>query len=151
MAGFKVRPAYDRDLHDCVVLTAKTLAASPTYRDLGFDKEKTLLYLDERARNDLLLVARDDDGALLGFLCAYITPTQFSYSRIAYEDAVFVAEEARGRGVGKSLYLHFLAWGKEQGAERIRAGVTTAINETTAIKTLTGAGFEVMGVIAEAK
>lgn len=70
---------------------------------------------------DGLLLGAWVDGALVGFACVYWTFSSVSAAEIALMNDLFVAESARGRGIGRRLIdaaadaarrrgLHHLEW-----------------------------------------
>lgn len=65
------------------------------------------------------------DGGPVGLLTAHLyepAPT-FAPLSLVYVDDLFVAPEARGRGVASALLDAARAWGAEAGATQLRAGV----------------------------
>jgi ribosomal protein S18 acetylase RimI-like enzyme len=64
-----------------------------------------------------LLVAREDDGAIVGTLtlALYRIPT----AQCAWIEDVVVDERARGRGIGEALNREALRLAREAGAEKI--------------------------------
>lgn len=59
-------------------------------------------------------VADDLDGAILGYAYAGPFRTRFAY-RFAVETSVYVADDAQGRGAGRSLYERLLSTLQSQG------------------------------------
>jgi ribosomal protein S18 acetylase RimI-like enzyme len=85
-----------------------------------------------------LLVARDDDGAVLGTLTlvVYRIPTGV---RAAIEDVV-VDQAARGRGVGEALTQTALEQAAKQGARTV--DLTSRPSREAANRLYERAGFE---------
>jgi GNAT superfamily N-acetyltransferase len=61
-------------------------------------------------------LARDDDGAAIGFATIYWTWRTMHASRIAVLEDVFVAPAARGKGVADELIRDAVARAREHGA-----------------------------------
>lgn len=115
------------EIYDAVVVS------SPASFDLEpppFEHwQRTLASLDP-ARGHFLIVAADDDGEVLG----YAKSGQFR-ERAAYdmtcETSIYVAEQARGRGIGRALYARLIEL-LESSPARLAVGVMTAPNPASA-------------------
>ena len=68
------------------------------------------------------LVARADDG-IRGYLFGFVTP-----DRTGYVHMVATRDDARGTGLGRSLYTAFIEAAARQGAVRLKA-ITSVTNE----------------------
>jgi len=68
------------------------------------------------------LVARADDG-IRGYLFGFVTP-----DRTGYVHLVATRDDARGTGLGRSLYTAFIEAAARQGAVRLKA-ITSVTNE----------------------
>jgi phosphinothricin acetyltransferase len=89
------------------------------------------------------LVARGADGRLLGWVALSPVSDRCVYEGVAWE-SVYVAEEARGRGVGRALLEAAIAASEEAGIWMLQAGVLT---ENAASRALHArAGFRTVGV-----
>lgn len=82
---------------------------------------KTADYLAKRITNDELIgfIARDDNGTALGFTIIYPTFSTVSLSEIWLLNDLFVAPEARGKGVANQLMDTAETAAKAAGATRI--------------------------------
>jgi phosphinothricin acetyltransferase len=69
------------------------------------------------------LVAEDDDGAVVGYAYAGNHHERPGY-RWAVNISVYVAEAARGQGVGRRLYDELLRILRRQGIVNVYAGIT---------------------------
>ncbi len=83
-------------------------------------------------------VAEDDTGALVGFLCGFLSQTR---REEAYVHFVGVAPEHRGGGVGRALYERFFEAARANGCTLVRC-VTAPANESS-IAFHRALGFEV--------
>ncbi|WP_033279147.1 GNAT family N-acetyltransferase [Streptomyces sp. NRRL F-525] len=68
------------------------------------------------------LVARADDG-IRGYLFGFVTPDHTGYVHL-----VATRDDARGTGLGRSLYAAFIEAAARQGAVRLKA-ITSVTNE----------------------
>lgn len=73
-----------------------------------------------------LVYAAFDQGTLKGF--ASVDPTPFG-DRREYLDLtnIHVSEDARGRGIGTTLFREAAEWAKEQGAEKLYISAHSAV------------------------
>jgi GNAT superfamily N-acetyltransferase len=74
------------------------------------------LLLADPAGEGVQLLARDDDGAAIGYATLYWSLSSLSASRIAIMDDLFVREAARGAGVAEALIEECRARARRQGA-----------------------------------
>ncbi len=65
------------------------------------------------------LVASEATGALLGFANYVLHPHTWSARTLCYLEDLFVAPEARGKGVGHALIARLVAMGHENGWGRV--------------------------------
>jgi GNAT superfamily N-acetyltransferase len=63
-----------------------------------------------------LLAARDEGGAILGYACLYWHFSSLQATDTVLMNDLFVAPEARGRGVGRALIEAAAAVARERGA-----------------------------------
>jgi len=96
------------------------------------------------------LVAESESGEILGYAYASRYRTRAAYDR-SVESTVYVAEKARGRGVGRALYARLFALLAEQGIRMVYAIITlpnegsVGLHDTFGFKTIgvhRNAGFK---------
>jgi phosphinothricin acetyltransferase len=80
-------------------------------------------HFDRSHRSDCRLIARDAaKGPVLGWVALTAYSARRVYSGVAWE-SVYVAEEARGRGVGRALLLAVIPESEAAGFWTLLAGV----------------------------
>lgn len=109
--------------------------------------------VDEMARRraDVLgngfpyLVACDPDGRVLGYAYANFFRLRPAY-RFTVEDSIYVAQEARGRGVGRRLLAELLARCEARGCRQMLAVIGDSAN-TASIALHAASGFRFAGTL----
>jgi phosphinothricin acetyltransferase len=97
------------------------------------------------AEAGLPFLVAEEDGRVLGY--AYLHPyhERSAYRRTA-EDSVYVAPDARGRGVGRALLDRLLAEGERAGVREVIA-IIALTDERTSIDLHRAVGFEDAGLL----
>ncbi len=88
------------------------------------------------------LVALDEQDRVLGWIAAGPVSGRCVYEGVI-ESSVYVADEARGRGVGRALLDGLLASAREAGRWTVQAGVFP--QNTASLALHAAAGFRVVG------
>jgi L-amino acid N-acyltransferase YncA len=143
----RIREATEADWPAIWPIVEAVVRAGETYtypRDLdeAFGRE---LWMQRRP--GLTLVAVDDDGRVLG--TAKMGPNQMGPGAHIANASFMVAEDARGRGVGRTLGEAVIA---RAGAEGYRAMQFNAVVEANhaAVALWKALGFEIIGTAPEA-
>ena len=89
-------------------------------------------------------VVLEEDGAVLG--SAKMGPNRPGRGDHIGTASFLVAAEARGRGVGRALAEHVVAWHRDQGFRGIQFNAVVETN-TAAVRLWTSVGFEVVGTV----
>jgi ribosomal protein S18 acetylase RimI-like enzyme len=105
------------------------------------DLEGARVFLAERLalQDSAVLLAVDDIGAV-GFTQLYPSFTSTGMRRIFILNDLFVAPEARGRGVVPALLRHAAEFGRDEGA--VRLVLSTAVDNHTAQAVYAREGWE---------
>lgn len=98
---------------------------------------------DHSHRRDCRLVARDDSGAILGWVALTHYSARAVYAGVA-DLSVYVGQDARGRGVGTALLARLVAESEAAGIWTLQAGVM-ADNEPS-LRLHERSGFRRVGV-----
>jgi L-amino acid N-acyltransferase YncA len=94
-------------------------------------------------RRDCRLVARDDDGRIVGWTALGRYSTREVYEGVAWE-SVYVDEAARGLGVGTALLAALVTASEEAGVWTLLAGVL--VENLASLALHERAGFRRIGV-----
>ncbi len=139
----EIRPATDGDWPTIWPLFHDVVAAQETYAfdpDLTSDEARALWLQRPPGATVVLL----DDGVLLG--TAKMGPNRPGPGRHVGTASFMVAAEARGRGVGRALGEHVVAWHREQGYAAIQFNAVVATN-TAAVALWLSLGFTIVGTV----
>jgi L-amino acid N-acyltransferase YncA len=94
-----------------------------------------------------VVVAVDDDGRVLG--SATMGPNRLGRGSHVGTASFMVDGAVRGRGVGRALGEHVLAWAKEAGFRSVQFNAVVESN-TAAVALWRSLGFEIIGTVPEA-
>jgi L-amino acid N-acyltransferase YncA len=101
-------------------------------------------HFDRSHRSDCRLIARDaETGPVLGWVALTAYSARRVYSGVAWE-SVYVAEEARGRGVGRALLLAVIPESESAGFWTLLAGVMA--ENAASLRLHQSVGFRQVGV-----
>jgi ribosomal protein S18 acetylase RimI-like enzyme len=127
-----------RDLDDAVAL----FDAYRRFYGRDSDPAAARSFLSRRAElgESAVYLARDDAGRAVGFMQLYPSFSSTSLAPICILNDLFVAPEARRRGVGEALLAAAAAHGREVGA--VRLGLSTAVTNHTAQALYEGQGWK---------
>jgi len=92
------------------------------------------------------VVAEDEDGTILG--TAKMGPNHMGGASHIATAAFMVDPAAAGRGVGRALGEHVLAWARAEGYRAMQFNAVVATN-TRAVDLWRALGFEVMTTLPE--
>jgi L-amino acid N-acyltransferase YncA len=92
-------------------------------------------------------VAIDDDGAVLGSASVY--PNRPAAGAHVASASFMVNPERSGRGTGRALGEHVIAWAREQGYRAMQFNAVVATNER-AVALWRSLGFEVLATVPQA-
>lgn len=81
--------------------------------------EKLIEHCNHDREGHSLIVAVDEGGTVLGFLCVHWVPFIMLGSLEGYVSDVFVSPSAGGMGVGKALVERVIEEGKHRGCMRL--------------------------------
>ena len=128
--GYTVRPAREADAAALVPLFSgylENLGSMGLRYDLRHEGVEPLLSARARSRRSLLAVA-EEEGALLGFICAGVRRMSGEYlcrgeGAIGYVDDICVRPEHRGRGIATALADYAERWMAESGVRAVELHV----------------------------
>lgn len=112
------------------------------------DAAAQIAWLQAKAAQDLpVLVAENASGKVVGY-CSYGPFRPWPAYLYTVENAIYVAPDRRGKGVGKALLASLLEIARQRGLHTVVAGIT-AENEAS-LRLHEGLGFVRAGLIREA-
>lgn len=93
-------------------------------------------------------VAVDSESHEVVGICGF-SPDKYPTPGILWLSWFYVAEDSRGRGVGKALLLHTLARTKELGAQKVYLDTSSHRIYARSIQVYERAGFEIEGQLKD--
>ena len=94
-------------------------------------------------REHAWLVAQDAAGRVVGYAYAHRFAERPAY-RWTCESSIYLSDDARGRGVGRTLYAALLDRLVERGFRQVMAGIT--LPNPASVRVHESLGFELVGV-----
>lgn len=141
MNTISIRLARERDLVAIVALLADDpLGATRESAGASFQAYQEAFQEIEADPNNMVLVA-EDAGKVIG--CAQVTfiaNLSFEGGRRALIEAVRVADDHQGRGLGRALMRHVIAMARERGCKIVQ--LTSNKQRSDAIKFYERIGFQ---------
>ncbi|MBR7742728.1 GNAT family N-acetyltransferase [Phycicoccus sp. BSK3Z-2] len=138
-----MRTATDEDWPHIWPFFAATVAAGDTYaypEDLTSDEARALWMRPAPGRTVVL----EEDGRVLG--SATMGPNRPGRGSHVGTASFMTAPDARGRGVGRRLGEHVVAWHREQGYRAIQFNAVIETN-TAAVGLWRSLGFRIVGTV----
>ena len=143
----QIRPATEQDWPRIYPVFVAVVAAGQTYaypEDLSLEQARPLWM---ESPPGVTVVAVDDDGTVLG--SAKTGPNRPGrWSHVA-TGSFMVDPAAQGRGVGRALGEHVVAWARENGYRSIQFNAVVETNHA-AVHLWQSLGFEVLTTVPEA-
>ncbi|MBW4041218.1 MAG: GNAT family N-acetyltransferase [Acidobacteria bacterium] len=139
-----IRPAADADWASILPFFTAIVEAGETYAypaGLSSVEAKTLWLGQHR------VVVAQEDGVVLG--SATMGPNRPGRGSHVATASFMVDETARGRGVGRALGEHMLAWAEDAGFRAVQFNAVVETN-TGAVRLWRSLGFDVVGTVPEA-
>ncbi|MFE8643982.1 GNAT family N-acetyltransferase [Sphingomonas sp. NCPPB 2930] len=142
-----IRPSQDADLPAITAIYAHhVLHGTGTFEiDPPSLADMTTRRADVLAKGLPYLVAQDEDGTVLGFAYGNWFKPRPAY-RFSAEDSIYLADAARGRGIGKRLLAAFVAQAEAAGVRKLIAVIGDSANAGS-IGVHRAAGFTEVGVL----
>ena len=121
----RLRLATVDDLPALCVL-GRLLCNETSLAGMDFDNDKFKeTVLDLIDKNQLVQVAEDTNGEVIGAMLCKVAPTWFGNDLIATEMGLFIHPGHRGGMLAVKMIKTFVRWAKLAGAKQIRPGVIT--------------------------
>ena len=146
MTDSAIRPATDLDWEQIWPFWHDIIEAGETYAyPLDATSEQARGWWMEKPPSHTVVL--EEDGVVLG--SAKMGPNRPGRGSHVGTASFMVASAARGRGVGRRLAEHVVAWHREQGFAAIQFNAVVETN-TAAVALWRSLGFEVIGTVPEA-
>ncbi|WP_246081700.1 GNAT family N-acetyltransferase [Nocardioides litoris] len=147
MSAWTVRPLTEDDWPQVWPWWRETVEAGETYAyPLGSTSEEARALWTTNPPG-LTVVLHDEGGEVLG--TATMGPNRPGRGGHVGTGSFMVAPHARGRGVGRALGEHVVAWHRAQGYAAIQFNAVVETN-AAAVALWTSLGFRVVGTVPEA-
>lgn len=119
------------------------------FRDLHFSNQKMRSLLESNVKNSQFFaaLATDDDGIIIGGICAAIQQFIFSYDVLSVDFFFYVTPTNRKLRVATGLVEQYVAWAKERKVKRIQLSNSMGVEIERFAMLATKLGFEQMGTI----
>ena len=142
-----IRPSQDADLPAITAIYAHhVLHGTGTFEiDPPSLADMTTRRADVLSKGLPYLVAEDEDGTVLGFAYGNWFKPRPAY-RFSAEDSIYLADAARGRGIGKRLLAAFVEQAEAAGVRKLIAVIGDSANAGS-IGVHRAAGFTQVGVL----
>ena len=147
LLGVQIREATAQDWPRIYPFFATIVAAGQTYaypEALSLEQARPL-WMEQPP--GLTVVAVDDDGVVLG--SAKTGPNRPGRGAHVATGSFMVDPAAQGRGVGRALGEHVVAWARENGYRSIQFNAVVETN-TGAVRLWQSLGFEILTTVPEA-
>ena len=149
MATLLIRPSTAADLPAIAAIYAWHVARGTGTFELDVpDAPEMARRRDDVLAKSLPWLVAERDGHVLGYAYANHFRPRRAY-RFCLEDSIYLAEEARGQGLGKLLLAELLARCEAAGARQMLAVIGDSAN-TGSIGVHRALGFEHVGVMRSA-
>jgi len=132
-----LRRADEKDLE---VLAPLFDAYRQFYRQPAYLAGARAFLADRIARGESVIFVAGDETGALGFTQLYPSFTSAGMARIFILNDLFVAPDARGKGVGGALLRHAAEFARGEGA--VRLVLSTAVDNRAAQSLYEGEGWE---------
>lgn len=104
-------------------------------------------WLQMKTEQNLPVLVAEDDGSVLGY-CSYGPFRPWPAYLYTVENAIYIAPQSRGKGIGTLLLQPLLQIAKERGLRTMIAGITA--DNAASLRLHEKLGYERAGVIREA-
>jgi phosphinothricin acetyltransferase len=120
------------------ILNDAILNSVAAWREAPMSDEEMMHWFEDRDRDFAVLVARGQDGAVLGY-ASYGAFRAYSGYRHTIEHSVYVTGLARGQGIGTALLARLIERARTQGLHVMIGGLEA--NNAASLALHAGQGF----------
>ena len=141
--GAVIRPITDADWPEVFAFWHEIVEAGETYAfPVGLSSDEARGWWVEAAPGATVVL--EEDGVVLG--SAKMGPNRPGRGSHVGTASFMVAPDARGRGVGRRLAEHVVAWHRDQGYAAIQFNAVVETN-TAAVSLWQSLGFRIVGTV----
>ena len=112
-----IAAASNKDIPDLIALLGILFSIESDFTP-DVEKQRRGLEALLASSNGHIAIARDADGQAIGLATAQLVISTAEGAPSAWIEDVVIAEAWHGKGLGRALLDHVLAWAKTQGATR---------------------------------
>jgi phosphinothricin acetyltransferase len=142
-----IRDVVEGDLADVFAIYNREIReSSAVFSTVEVTPAEQREWLAERANPATPCLVAEIDGRVVGFAHLSLWSKKCGYSR-AVEISIYVHQDARGKGIGKSLMAAIIERARSTGSKVIVARIETSGRASIALHEW--AGFEPIGVMRE--
>lgn len=146
---FHIRPAAAGDFPAITAIYAEAVRTGTASFELDPPDEGEMLrrFSTVRGLGAPYLVGCGPDGGVLGYAYANAYRSRPAY-RFTVEDSIYLAPQARGRGIGKALLERLVADCAAGGFRQMIAVIGDSARQVPSIRLHTAVGFHMVGPLA---
>lgn len=135
------------DITDIVELGEVMHAESPRFNRYPYLYEKMFqqMYNVVESGDGIALIARDEQGTLVGAMVGFVVEFFFSDARYATDYGLFIAPEARGSALAPRLVERFENEAVALGAEECAPGISTDVAVDRTVDLYKSLGYRPVG------
>ena len=147
--AFHIRPAVAADFGVITGIYAESVRTGTASFELDPPDESEMLrrFASVKGLGAPYLVGCAPDGAVLGYAYANAYRTRPAY-RFTVEDSIYLAPQARGRGIGKALLEQLVTECAAAGFRQMIAVIGDSARQVPSIRLHSAVGFQMVGPLA---
>ena len=139
------RRAIQQDLPALLAL-AKEMHAETSFQTLSFSDSKAATEIMSCTLNPKTLsVVAEEQGKIVGMICAYLSTPFFSEDLVVYDHVWYVGKEARGSMVGPRLLKCVTEWARLCGAKSVFVTLGSDVSQDRVGKLVERLGYGRLG------
>lgn len=139
------RRAVQEDLPALLALS-KEMHAETSFQTLSFSDSKTAAEIMSSTLDPkMLFVVAEEQGKIVGMICAYLDSPYFSDDLVVYDHVWYVGKETRGSMVGPRLLKYVTDWARLCGAKAVFVTLGSDVSQDRVGKLVERLGYVRLG------